>query len=63
MDKDKKNVLGKLKLNQLRKSELEKREMNALKGGCTTSCSACSLCGGMSGYINVNSNATSDTGY
>ena len=37
MDKDKKNVLGKLKLNQLRKSELEKREMNALKGGCTTS--------------------------
>ena len=57
MDKDKKNVLGKLKL------ELEKREMNALKGGCTTSCSACSLCGGMSGYINVNSNATSDTGY
>ena len=54
MDKDKKNVLGKLKLNQLRKSELETR---------TTSCSACSLCGGMSGYINVNSNATSDTGY
>ncbi len=26
--------LGKLKLNQLSKTEIEKREMNALRGGC-----------------------------
>ena len=32
--------LGKLKLHQLKKAELERREMNALKGGCgcTTAC-------------------------
>ena len=30
--------LGKLKLNQFSKAELEKREMNALKGGCSCAC-------------------------
>jgi len=43
MEKDKK-TLGKLKLNQLRKAELEKREMNALKGGCD--CGTACGCGG-----------------
>lgn len=27
-------TLGKLKLNEFRKTELEKRELNNLKGGC-----------------------------
>jgi natural product precursor len=30
--------LGKLKLNEFRKTELEKRELNALKGGCSCKC-------------------------
>lgn len=34
-DEQKKNVLGKLKLNKLSENELEKREMKVLKGGCT----------------------------
>jgi natural product precursor len=32
-------ILGKLKLNQFRKAELEKRELNVLKGGCSCKCS------------------------
>jgi natural product precursor len=35
-------TLGKLKLNQFRKTELEKRELNALKGGCSCKC-ACTI--------------------
>lgn len=35
--------LGKLKLKQLKKEELERREMNALKGGC--SCGTACGCG------------------
>jgi len=31
---EKKKVLGKLKLNKLSESSLEKREMKVLKGGC-----------------------------
>ena len=30
--------LGKLKLNQLGKAELEKKEMNHIKGGCYCNC-------------------------
>ncbi len=30
--------LGKLKLNQLNKAEIQKRELNSLRGGCTCSC-------------------------
>ena len=33
MEKDKKQILGKLKLNKLSENELEKREMRILKGG------------------------------
>lgn len=29
---------GKLKLNQLNKAEMEKRELNHLRGGCLCSC-------------------------
>ena len=39
--KDKKQILGKLKLNKLSENELEKREMRILKGGsdCPDGCS------------------------
>lgn len=37
-------TLGKLKLNEFRKAELEKRELNALKGGCQCKCA----CAGVS---------------
>lgn len=30
--------IGKIKLNRLNKAELEQREMNALKGGCSCPC-------------------------
>ena len=36
MEKDKKQILGKLKLNKLSENELEKREMRILKGGSET---------------------------
>jgi natural product precursor len=32
-------TLVELKLNQFRKVELEKRELNVLKGGCSCKCS------------------------
>ena len=44
-------TLGKLKLNEFRKAELEKRELNALKGGWCWCCiltlsgkNACLVC-------------------
>lgn len=42
-------TLGELKLNEFRKAELEKRELNALKGGCQCKCA----CAGVSGYENT----------
>jgi len=49
-------TLGKIKLNQFRKSELEQREMNALKGGCSCSQCPCSCpgeypAGGLAGNL------------
>lgn len=42
-------MLGKLKLNEFRKAELEKRELNAVKGGCMCKCA----CAGYPGYLNT----------
>lgn len=55
-------TLGKLKLNEFRKAELEKRELNALKGGC----SGCKCaCGGEVGYETTSDNygSSSATAY
>ena len=41
--------LGKIKLNQFSKDELDQRKMNALKGGC--SCYA--VCGGCRCYLSL----------
>ena len=56
--------LGKLKLNQLSKAEIEKREMNALKGGDPTCGCGChySGSGGSSEYDNQNANAANGQG-
>jgi hypothetical protein len=35
MEKDKKQILGKLKLNKLSENELSKRSMKTIKGGCS----------------------------
>ena len=35
---EKKKVLGKIKLTQLKKTNLEQREMNVLKGGVCANC-------------------------
>jgi natural product precursor len=45
--------LGKIKLNQFRKDELDQRKMNALKGGC--SCSHMCACAGVDGHENTGS--------
>jgi natural product precursor len=52
-------TLGKLKLNQFRKAELEKREMNALKGGCSCKCG----CAGGWDHLNTSSNTGSSSTY
>lgn len=39
--------LGKIKLNQFSKDELERRKMNALKGGCGSCSCACGCEGGI----------------
>jgi natural product precursor len=54
---NKMKTLGKLKLNQLRKAELEKREMNALKGGCSCKC----VCAGGWDHLNTSSNTGSSS--
>ena len=48
-------TLGKMKLNQFSKNELDQRKLNALKGGCacTYGCSNCGNCpssGGSAGF-------------
>ncbi|MFV0271364.1 MAG: TIGR04149 family rSAM-modified RiPP [Macellibacteroides fermentans] len=50
-------TLGKLKLNQFRKAELEKREMNILKGGCSCKCA----CSGGDGALNTKDNTGSSS--
>jgi natural product precursor len=50
-------TLGKLKLNQFRKAELEKREINALRGGCYCKCA----CAGGSSDLNTGSNGGSSS--
>jgi natural product precursor len=44
--------IGKIKLNQFRNAELERREMNSLKGGCSCKCA----CAGYDGHENTGSN-------
>jgi natural product precursor len=53
-------ALGKLKLNQFRKAELEKRALNALKGGCDCTCSLCSLCYSYGTLVSAYTHATED---
>jgi natural product precursor len=48
-------TLSKIKLNQFRKDELEKREMNVLKGGCE-----CVGCACVCFWDNTNSSTSSD---
>lgn len=45
MEKNKKQILGKLKLNKLSENSLDKRSMKVLKGGCTcgSTCSETSV--------------------
>ncbi len=58
-------TLKKLKLNQLSKADLEKREMNALKGGNDCGYCTCSCYGGMSAYNGtpIASNINTATAY
>ena len=39
--------IGKIKLNELSKAELESRQMNALKGGSGCACFGCGCVGGI----------------
>ncbi|WP_366139621.1 TIGR04149 family rSAM-modified RiPP [uncultured Parabacteroides sp.] len=51
-------TLGKIKLNEFRKVELEKRKMNSLKGGCVCKCGCTTLMG-----VPMDSAGTSNTGH
>jgi len=51
--------LGKLKLNQFSKAELDQRALNTLKGGCSCSCSCACPSNVMSVDAAVNSNVYS----
>ncbi|MCL2650947.1 MAG: TIGR04149 family rSAM-modified RiPP [Candidatus Azobacteroides sp.] len=53
--------LGKLKLNQFSKAELDQRALNALKGGCTCAC-VCPCPGSISESSSINSSGHSNTG-
>ena len=52
--------LTKIKLSELGKAELEHREMNHLKGGCTTLC-RCACTGASDAQSTLNSNDSSGT--
>jgi natural product precursor len=59
-----KNLNSKLKLNQLNKSELEKRQMNSIRGGQSCACG----CGGSAtnytnGYTNYGYGYTGTSGW
>ena len=56
----KKKVLGTIKLNQLSKNELEKRQMNALKGGSGCACWGCGCTNNQAG--NEETDATVEDG-
>ncbi len=47
--------LNKIKLNQLNKDELEKRQMNSIYGGCSSHC-GCGCAAGSGTYDNGNAN-------
>jgi len=54
-------TLGKLKLNQFSKDELDQRKLNALRGGCTCAERTCSgVCGNVCGDPYPTSDAKSD---
>ena len=54
-------TLGKIKLNQFSKEELEKRKLNALKGGCYCYNTLCpTICGNVCGGPYPSSDASSD---
>ena len=42
--------VGKIKLNQFGQEELDRRKLNALKGGCGCSCGCCGSWGGSSDW-------------
>lgn len=54
--------LGKLKLNELSKMEMEKREMSNLRGGLTCGC-GCAAEPGDYQVILANQNANAESGY
>lgn len=43
--------LSKIKLNQFNKDELNQRKMNALKGGCCSTCNNVDACTGASPVV------------
>ena len=44
--------VGKIKLNQFGQEELDRRKLNALKGGCGCTSGSCGSCGGSSDWRN-----------
>lgn len=55
--------LGKIKLNQFSKDELDRRKLNALKGGCGCSSGSCGDCGGSSDWAYYSNYKDSNKAY
>ena len=45
--------VGKIKLNQFGQEELDRRKLNALKGGCGCTSGSCGSCGGSSDWTEI----------
>ena len=54
--------VGKIKLNQFGQEELDRRKLNALKGGCGCTSGGCG-CGGSSDWSYYNNFGGSNTSY
>lgn len=54
--------VGKIKLNQFGQEELDRRKLNALKGGCGCTSGTCS-CGGTSDWSYYSNLGSSNTSY
>ena len=51
--------LGKMKLNEFSKTELDQRKLNALKGGCSCGSACACVCAGSGSKDNTSDGVTS----
>ena len=55
--------VGKIKLNQFGQEELDRRKLNALKGGCGCTSGDCGDCGGTSDWSSFDNQGSKNKAY